>query len=165
MQGEESENSEGVTFADLKQSLKEVRSKKAIKKLQHKMKSKLKARPKRVGVEEMIDHFESTGIEVNKESLRSRSKVRRTLADLEGAADKNAERVLGSDDESDIEENEQMAEEELKARGRKRKRSKTDDSNDSMESDDEKPTGVKTRRSMTPAQRKISAQKIIRSKT
>ena len=33
MQGEESENSEGVTFADLKQSLKEVRSKKAIKKL------------------------------------------------------------------------------------------------------------------------------------
>ena len=112
MQGEESENSEGVTFADLKQSLKEVRSKKAIKKLQHKMKSKLKARPKRVGVEEMIDHFESTGIEVNKESLRSRSKVRRTLADLEGAADKNAERVLGSDDESDIVENEQMADEE-----------------------------------------------------
>lgn len=158
MQGEESANSDGLTFADLKQSLKEVRSKKAIKQLQHKMKSKLKARPKRVGVEEMIEHFESTGIEVNKESLRSRSKARRTIADLEGAADKNAEKALNdSDDESDIVDNEEMAEEELKARGRKRKRTQSVGSDDYMESDDEQPSGVKTRRSMTPAQRKISA--------
>ena len=107
MKGEESENSDGLTFSDLKQSLKEVRSKKAIKQLQHKMKSKLKARPKRVDVEDMIDHFESTGIDVNKESLRSRSKARRTIGSLEEAADKNADKALGgSDDESDIVENE-----------------------------------------------------------
>ena len=116
MQGEESENSDGVTFGDLKNSLKEVRHKKEIKKLQHKMKAKLKARPKRVDVEEMIDHFESTGIAVNKESLRSRSKARRTLGDLEDAADKRVDRALGdSDDESDIVEgDEEMAAEEQK---------------------------------------------------
>ena len=58
-----------------------------------------------------------------------------------------------------------MADEEAKTRGRKRKRTRSVDSNEFMESDDELPAGVKTRRSMTPAQRKISAQKIIRSKT
>ena len=58
-----------------------------------------------------------------------------------------------------------MADEEAKARGRKRKRTKSVDSDEFMESDDDKASGIKTRRSMTPAQRKISAQKIIRSKT
>ena len=38
MDDDESENSEGITQDDLKRSLKEVRSKKAIFKLQHKMK-------------------------------------------------------------------------------------------------------------------------------
>ena len=66
------------------------------------MKAKLKARPKRVDVEEMINHFESTGINVNKESLRSRSKTRRTIGELEGAADKRVDRALESDDESDV---------------------------------------------------------------
>ena len=58
-----------------------------------------------------------------------------------------------------------MADEETKNRGRKRKRTRSVDSNEFMEAEDERPAGVKTRRSMTPAQRKISAQKIIRSKT
>ena len=114
MEGEESENSDGVTFADLKKSLKEVRHKKEIARMQHKMKAKLRARPKRVNVEEMIDHFESKGLDVNKESLRSRSKPRRTLGDLEDAADKAANRALeGSDEESDVVEgDDQMIEEE-----------------------------------------------------
>lgn len=38
MQDDDSDNSDGITFNDLKNSLKEVRGKKAIKKLQHKMK-------------------------------------------------------------------------------------------------------------------------------
>lgn len=35
---EDSENSDGITFADLKNSLKEVRNKKALKKMEHRLK-------------------------------------------------------------------------------------------------------------------------------
>ena len=106
--------------------------------MQHKMKAKLKARPKRVNVEDMIDHFEEKGIKVNKESLRSRSKTRRTLGDLEDAADRRVDRALNdSDDEDDIVEDAGMAEKEQKTRGRKRKRERSVDSDEYMNSDDD----------------------------
>lgn len=85
MEDDEELDEAGITLNQMKQSLKEVRSKKAIKKLQHKMNAKLKARPKNKNLSEMVDHFESKGIDVNKDSLRSRSKVRRSIADLEEA--------------------------------------------------------------------------------
>ena len=79
------ENSDGVTMKDLKSSLAEVRSKKAIYKQRHRLKGKLVHSQKKANVEDAIDHFESIGLNVNRESLRSRSKTRRSIADLEGA--------------------------------------------------------------------------------
>lgn len=166
MKGEESENSDGITFGELKNSLKEVRHKKNLARLQHKMKAKLKIRPAHVNVETMIDHFESKGIEVNKESLRSRSKSRRKIGDLEDAADKAVDRALDSDGGSDIVDDANLAKEEQKLRGRKRKRDKSVNPEDYMDVDDEAvPKSSLKSRSMTPAQRKLSAQKQIRSMT
>jgi hypothetical protein len=85
MDGVESENSDGVTEDMLKLSLAEVRSKKAIFKGRHKLKTKQINRDKKVKVEDMIEHFEKIGVPVNKESLRSRSKSRRGIKDLEDA--------------------------------------------------------------------------------
>lgn len=86
MDGVESdENSDGVDMDQLKASLKEVRAKKTIFKNRHKLKGKLVHRDKKAKVEDMIDHFESIGVAVNKESLRSRSKSRRRIGDLEAA--------------------------------------------------------------------------------
>ena len=85
MDGVESDNSDGVTMEELKQSLAEVRSKKAIIKQKQRLKGKLVVRDKKAKVSEMIEHFESKGIAVNRESLRSRSKTRRGISDLEEA--------------------------------------------------------------------------------
>lgn len=67
------------------------------------MKAKLRAKSKTKNLSEMVDHMKSKGIEVNEENLKSRVKVRRTLADLEDKADKLYNKALDSeDDESDI---------------------------------------------------------------
>lgn len=166
--GELSENSEGITMDDLKRSLKEVRKKKEILRLQHKLKAKLKARPKKIAVDTLIDGLESKGIEVNKESLRSRSKVRRGIKDLEAGQDRLAAKIAnGSDDDTAaLVQDDNLAEAEADARGRKRTRKTTVKLDEYMEIDEDasKSTG-KFGRSMTPAQRHLSAQKIIRSKT
>lgn len=57
LMGEESSNSDGVEVADLKQSIKEVRDKKALYKLNHKMNSKLRAHPKNKKLSDMVEHF------------------------------------------------------------------------------------------------------------
>ena len=85
MEGVESEDEDGVTMEELKASLAEVRQKKAIFKNRHKLKGKLVVRDKKAKVSEMIEHFENIGVNVNKESLRSRSKTRRSIGELEGA--------------------------------------------------------------------------------
>lgn len=85
MDGVESDNSDGVTMDELKASLAEVRSRKAILKQRHKLKGKLVVSQKRAKASDMIEHFESVGIPVNKESLRSRSKAKRSIGDLEAA--------------------------------------------------------------------------------
>jgi len=46
----------------------------------------------------MQDHFESKGILVNKENLKARVKKRRSIADLENAADKSAKKALEDSD-------------------------------------------------------------------
>lgn len=55
--------------------------------------------------------MEAKGVEVNKESLRARSKSRRSIADLEKSADALAHKVLDqSDSDEDVLDNEAMAE-------------------------------------------------------
>ena len=67
------------------------------------MKGKLVHRDKKAKVSDMIEHFESIGVAVNKESLRSRSKTRRGISDLEGAQERRATAILGdSDDENEM---------------------------------------------------------------
>jgi hypothetical protein len=59
---EDEENSDGVTQDELKKALKEVRSKKEIIKLNHKMKKNLRARSKNKKLSEMEEHLEKKGI-------------------------------------------------------------------------------------------------------
>lgn len=81
----ESENSDDVDLDMLKTSLKAVRGRKEILKHQHKMKAKLRARPKNMKLSEMADSMQAKGIDVTKDALRARSKSRRTLNSLEEA--------------------------------------------------------------------------------
>ena len=80
---DEDENSDGVTQEDLIRALKEVRSKKTILKLNHKMKKNLRARSKNKKLEDMEEHLEKKGINFNKESLQARVKKNKTIAQLE----------------------------------------------------------------------------------
>jgi nucleolar GTP-binding protein len=59
---EDEENSDGIREDDLKRALKEVRSKKAIFKLNHKMKKNLRARSKNKKLSDMEEHLEKKGI-------------------------------------------------------------------------------------------------------
>ena len=165
---DENENSDGVTMDELKTSLKEVRSKKAIFKSRHKLKGKLVHSRVKANVEDMINHFDAIGVPVNKESLRSRSKSIRGIKSLEDAADKNASAVMGSDDDDAMPiEDDALATTEADQRGRKRRRERSINPNDYMdvdEADGDSIAGQK-KRNLTPAQRTVSAQKIIRSKT
>jgi len=96
---EEPEN--GITLSELKASLKEVRSKKAIAKMNHKINSKLKVHKRSHNLSEMTEDLIAKGFEVNKESLRSRSKVRKTIGDIEKGQDKLAKRILDDSDDED----------------------------------------------------------------
>ena len=89
-QNEDSENSDDVDFDMLKDSLKTVRAKKAILKHRHKMKAKLRAKPKNLKLSEVAESMEAKGFDVSKETLRSRSKSRKTLMDLDAAQEKLA---------------------------------------------------------------------------
>jgi len=170
MDGIESEDEDGIGMDELKASLAEVRSKKAIFKNRHRLKGKLVVRDKKAKVSDMIEHFESIGVKVNKESLRSRSKTRRGIADLENAQDRKAGDALdgSDDDEMPVEDNPELAAQEMETRGRKRRRERSVNPDDyAMDVDDEQgdaSAGIK-KRNLTPSQRTISAQKIIRSKT
>mmetsp|Transcript_24733 Transcript_24733/g.17431 ORF Transcript_24733/g.17431 Transcript_24733/m.17431 type:complete len:240 (-) Transcript_24733:132-851(-) len=161
LMGEESSNSEGVELTDLKQSLKEVRDKKALYKLNHKMNAKLRAHPKNKKLSEMIDHFESKGIDINADSLRARSKSRRSIKDLEEAQSKLHKRVLDDSDDDDVMEDAEMNDEETNKRvGRKRTRATHSDDEMMLSDDGVEENKSKGRRSMTPAQRSVTAKKM-----
>jgi len=122
---EDEEDEDGVTAAELKKSLKEVRGKKIILKMQHKLKKNLRARSRNKKLSAMEEHFDKKGIVANIENMKSRIKKRRSIGDLEGTQDKNAKKALrDSDDEDDQElvddDNVRMVEGER--RGRKRQR-------------------------------------------
>jgi hypothetical protein len=78
------EPEDGITLQELKSSLKEVRGKKAISKMNHKLNSKLRVHKRSHNLSEMTEDLLAKGFDVNKESLRSRSKSRRTIGDIEG---------------------------------------------------------------------------------
>ena len=73
----------GISMAELQASLKEVRGKKSIAKLNHKLNGKLKVHKRVHNLTEMTEELQAKGFDVNKESLRSRSKVRKTITDIE----------------------------------------------------------------------------------
>lgn len=153
---EEPEN--GITLQELKASLKEVRSKKAIHKMNHKINSKLKVHKRSHNLSEMTEDLIAKGFDVNKESLRSRSKVRKTISDIEKGKDLLAKRALAdSDDDADVVMDDKLAAKEAKQRGRDKKRSKNPDSDIDMSSDEPETSAKKVGRSLTPAQRHISA--------
>lgn len=123
------------------------------------MKSKLRARPKNLKVDDVIEKLEEKGFDINRESMRSRSKSRRKIGDLEAAADKHAARALASDsDADDIIDDDMLAAEEATTRGRKRRRSRSPDADDYMDVDEgedsdearERRDSAK-KRAMTPA--------------
>jgi len=171
-----SENSDDVDMEMLETSLKSVRGKKAILKERHKIKSglggKLQVKPKNMKLSEIAEKMQAKGFDVTKDALRSRSKSRRTLGDLEEAQDKLAKVALDlSSDDDVIEDDKELATQEQKdriANKMKRRREKSIDPKD-YASDDEKMDGGDKQsqgRSLTTAkERKISVTKMIRSKS
>jgi len=155
---------DGIATSELKDSLKYVRGKKTLLKQEHKLKAKNTKFLRSHDMSDVIEHFESKGVEINKDSLRSHSRVRRTIKDLEGAKDALAKKALDSDDGSDVVSDEEMAGREAKTRGRKRTRT-TSPGQLEMDVDEENGVAKKTGRTLTPAQRHISAQKKQRSLT
>lgn len=97
----------------LKTSLAGVRAKKAVLKMKHKFKAKLRARPKNLKLSEMHEAMTAKGIEVDKEALRARSKSRRTLGDLEEAQAKLAKVGLDLSSDDEVIEDKQMNKEEV----------------------------------------------------
>lgn len=77
-------DSDGVTEADLRKALKEVRDKKSFIKMEHKMKKNLRARSKNKKLGDLEEHLEKKGINANLDSIRARAKARRSIAELEG---------------------------------------------------------------------------------
>lgn len=71
---EEDKNSDGITEDELKKALQEVRGKKIILKLKHKLKKNLRARSKNKKLADFENHLDNLGIAVNKESLRLKVK-------------------------------------------------------------------------------------------
>lgn len=80
---ESSEDEDGITMDDLKASVLKVRGKINIIKQRSLLKSKTRAKSKIRKLDEMTEALEAKGIDVNKESLRARSKSRKTLGQLE----------------------------------------------------------------------------------
>jgi len=138
----------------------------------------------------MATEMEAKGHAVNRETLATRVRNRRRIGDLEAAAEANAKIALGgdnSDDEGqelmDDDETRKKEGEERGRKGRKEekkekllgKRSRNNDDDDDMDSDNEDLEKImernirgslgKDRKSMTPVQRKISVQKMVRDRT
>lgn len=185
---DESTDEDGITKADLDECIKKVKGKITIIKHRSKMKSKQRAHSRIRDLSEMTEGLKERGIDVNEENLASRVKNTRRIADLEAAADKKAKEALGIEDDSDddsddVDGDKKLKDEEGEKRGRKGrdtekkksllgKRKRDADSDEEMASDDSNDIDQtvrgslgKNRKSMTPAQRKISVKKTLRERT
>jgi nucleolar GTP-binding protein len=162
-QNEESENSDDVDFAMLKSTLKKVRDKKALIKHAHKMNSKNRVSRKIKNIDDMVDELKAKGHDVDADQIKSRATTRRTLQSLEDAQAKLAENEYSDSEEGSVDDDEEMADAEADKRGRKdRKRTRpaADDDYDICDG-----RSKSKARSQTPAQRSISAKKIVREKS
>ena len=164
---------------DLRAQCLKVKGKINIIKQRSALKEKRRANSKIRKLDEFTEKLKEKGFDVNEESLATRVKNPRRIADLEYAQDQKAKAELGissdSDDDSDLDNDPVMKAEEAEKRGRKTraeersrgktpkkvlgKRARHDDHGDvEMDSDDE--TGIeknvrgslgKNARSMTPS--------------
>jgi hypothetical protein len=171
---EESSDEDGISKAQLDAAIKKVKGKISILKMRNKMKMKRasgRAVSRIKDLQEVTEGLESKGIAVNKESLATRVKNPRRIADLEAAQDKKFKQAMGvsddSDDDGSVEDDEDLRKKEQKERGRRGatpekkmlgKRQRKADSDEEMLSDDDE--GIdkdirgskgKNARSMTPA--------------
>jgi hypothetical protein len=62
---EDEDDSDGITEEELRKAVKEVRSKKTILKMQHKLKRNLRAKSKNKKLSELEEHLEKKGINAN----------------------------------------------------------------------------------------------------
>jgi nucleolar GTP-binding protein len=153
----EDEDESGITMGELRNSLKEVRNKKTLAKMNHKLKLKNKVVQKTVSLTEMEEDLKNKGFEVNTASLRSRSKVRRGIKEIEDARDREARLALEDDsDAGEVIQDDDIAMDEAGRRGRAtgKKRLRNELSDDDMEGEVK---AAKTGRTLTPAQRHLSA--------
>lgn len=154
----EDEDESGITMGELRNSLKEVRNKKTLAKMNHKLKLKNKVVQKTVSLTEMEEDLKNKGFEVNTASLRSRSKVRKGIKEIEDGKDRVARMALEDDsDGGDVIQDDDIAMDEAGRRGRatgkKRLRNEVSD-DDNMEAVHNAAKGGRT---LTPAQRHLSA--------
>jgi len=185
----DSTDSDGITKADLDECIKKVKGKITIIKHKSKMKSKRRATSRIRDLAEVTEGLKSRGIDVNEETLKTRVSNIRRIGDLEEVADKKHNEALGisddsDDDEGDLDDDKDMKMEEEEKRGRKGrdtkskdkkkvlgKRKRNADSDEEMEDDEKDVDQIfrgslgKNRRSMTPAQRKLSVKKILRDRS
>lgn len=105
----EGEPEGGISLSELRVSLKEVRNNKALKKLDHQMNIKSRVVKKVVNLSTMEADLKAKGFDVNTESLRSRSKVRRSISEIEKGQDRLAGHVLDDSDDGDVIEDEDIA--------------------------------------------------------
>jgi hypothetical protein len=139
------EDSDGVTQEELKKALREVRGKKALFKLNHKLKKNLRARSKNKKLDDFEEHLEKKGIDADIEAIRARAKKRRGIKELEDNQDKKVGKALADTGDA------MMADEERVGRKRRRSMSSNEDMESSSEDDSRK------KRSMTPAQLKLKS--------
>ena len=154
----------------LKTSLAGVRAKKAVLKMKHKFKAKLRARPKNLKLSEMHEAMVAKCINIDKEDLRARSKSRRTLGDLEAAQEKLAKQGLDLSSDEEVIKDKKLNKAEVAAReGRSKKRLRTKSVQAEDYADEDMGEGgvkaVKSSRTLTPEQRTISVKKTLRDRS
>ena len=136
---ESSEDEDGITMADLKTCVKDVRGKINIIKQRHVLKAKRRAKSKIKDYAEMTADLKAKGINVNEDSFATRVKNRRSLSQLESHLDEKAAKALeGVDSDSDDDESiEDVDEATRKQEGERRGRKKTRDGDVDMDDEDD----------------------------
>lgn len=84
------------------------------------MKSKLRVHNKNMTVTEVVEGMQAKGIDIDADTIRARSKSRRTLGQLDEAQEKLAKQELGLSSDDSVSEDEEMKAKEADTRGRKK---------------------------------------------
>ena len=120
---EDSSDEDGISKADLDACIKKVKGKINVIKMKSLLKKKQRVSSRIRDITEMTEDLKEKGFDVNVNSLATRVKNPRGIADLEDAQNKKAKQALDlsddSDDEDDVEVDRQLKEDEGDKRGRK----------------------------------------------